>query len=559
MDRSPPRRKRDAVHRQLYGSRVHPTPRRNALQKSRPRDAEVMLVDEEPRHHTESETHSRQTQRGGGLAFQGRQDPADGMDSERTSLCTNMRSLRSTGDRLIRHQVEHKTSPVRLADAGPDGGGSRRNVLQVGVRDGICLSSFPSDSGGSAENQRRQSDGDPHLSATMDQDLDQSVPGSPYIGSQDSASETESTLSAQIQGPSSEPTATQLTRGETIRRSLIAKGWRADVVKAVRQGKRHSTLKIYDSKWTVFTNWCEENGLVPLEAEAKDIAEYLWHLFSMGRQPSTLKGHRSAIANVFKLTGAKWDPGTDYHITEMLSFCTNERPRSLSRLPKWDLPTVMSYLQSAKFEPLEEATLENLTLKTTFLLALGTAKRVSELHALSRRDGSIRKQTDGSMVLQCNPCFLAKTQLPDKRPQPVILRPLPQDGVPALCPVRALSAYLERTKEMNHSERLLLRWSSKKDKIFPQTLSSWIRRVIREAYESVQKPLPLMTRWAHETRAISASYAYSNNMALSDLLGAVGWTNASTFSNFYLRDLDGVSNSVPGLVPLCHNVPDETL
>ena len=54
------------------------------------------------------------------------------------------------------------------------------------------------------------------------------------------------------------------------------------------------------------------------------------------------------------------------------------------RPPAWDLAAVLTYLNSAVFEPLRVASLQNLTKKALFLLALATAKCVGELQALSR-------------------------------------------------------------------------------------------------------------------------------------------------------------------------------
>ena len=85
---------------------------------------------------------------------------------------------------------------------------------------------------------------------------------------------------------------------------------------------------------------------------------------------------------------------------------------------------MLTYLNSSKFEPMCQVSLEAITLKTTFLLALATGKRVSELHALSRQQDYIVKRTDGALILHCNPLFLAKTRLPDTRPKPIVLLPL---------------------------------------------------------------------------------------------------------------------------------------
>ena len=302
---------------------------------------------------------------------------------------------------------------------------------------------------------------------------------------------------------------------------------------------------------------------IPIRHNLKTLRLICGFCFKSGRQPSTLKGHRSAIANVFKLIGMSWDPGTNYHITELLKFCQNARPRSSNRLPKWDLNLVLTYLNSTKFEPMSQASLEAITLKTTFLLALATGKRVSELHALSRQQDYIVKRTDGALILHCNPLFLAKTQLPDMRPKPIVLLPLKpgEVGDLSLCPVRAVNCYLQETNSVSHSDRLLLRWAGKKTQIFPQTLSSWIRRVIREAYAFADVPLPPVRRASHEVRALAASYAYMNNVALTDLLGAVGWSSSSTFAKHYLREVEPLTVQIrlpTREEPADHSIPSDS-
>ena len=105
------------------------------------------------------------------------------------------------------------------------------------------------------------------------------------------------------------------------------------------------------------------------------------------------------------------------------------------------------FLRSSSFEPLTTISLRDLTRKTLFLLSLATAKRVSEIQALSRRVSFSSSAAGLSYV----PEFVAKTES--------ALRPLPRSlevpslgdfavGMPEdllLCPVRALSAYLDRT------------------------------------------------------------------------------------------------------------------
>ena len=60
-----------------------------------------------------------------------------------------------------------------------------------------------------------------------------------------------------------------------------------------------------------------------------------------------------------------------------------ECPLSSSRVPPWDLLSVLCFLRGAPFEPLSSCSLRDLTQKVLFLVALATARRVGELQAVS--------------------------------------------------------------------------------------------------------------------------------------------------------------------------------
>ena len=76
------------------------------------------------------------------------------------------------------------------------------------------------------------------------------------------------------------------------------------------------------------------------------------------------------------------------------------------RPPAWDLSKVLTYLVSPAFEPLSQASFRALTMKTLFLLALATAKRVGELQALS----SVVTFVAGDACLSYIPQFVAKSE-----------------------------------------------------------------------------------------------------------------------------------------------------
>ena len=69
-------------------------------------------------------------------------------------------------------------------------------------------------------------------------------------------------------------------------------------------------------------------------------------------------------------------------MSDMITSIELQRPRMTPVLPQWDLDIILEALSKPPHEPLWEASLKHLTLKTFFLLAMASAGRCSELQAL---------------------------------------------------------------------------------------------------------------------------------------------------------------------------------
>ena len=72
------------------------------------------------------------------------------------------------------------------------------------------------------------------------------------------------------------------------------------------------------------------------------------------------------------------------------------------------------------------------------------------------------------------------------------------------------------------------------------TISSWIVKLIRLAYESEgsdPRTRELHKVSAHEVRALSASTSVFRGMTLDTVLQSCTWKSRNTFSDFYLRDM----------------------
>lgn len=62
------------------------------------------------------------------------------------------------------------------------------------------------------------------------------------------------------------------------------------------------------------------------------------------------------------------------------------RPRPLISFPKWDLSLVLQGLTKSPFEPLEDTSLRFQTLKKILLVAIPSARRITEIQALSIKE-----------------------------------------------------------------------------------------------------------------------------------------------------------------------------
>ena len=106
-------------------------------------------------------------------------------------------------------------------------------------------------------------------------------------------------------------------------------------------------------------------------------------------QISTIKGYRSVISNTLKFkTGNRI--GSNPVLSELIRSFELQRPVQRSLTPKWDLSWVLICLQKAPYEPLHKASKLHVALMTVFFLALVTAKRCSEIHALTMDSEHLR-------------------------------------------------------------------------------------------------------------------------------------------------------------------------
>ena len=92
-------------------------------------------------------------------------------------------------------------------------------------------------------------------------------------------------------------------RVEGIRDTLCSRDLSVDVASRVSRPQRESTLAIYESKWRIFTAWCNIQHINPLSATESVVSDFLLHLYTEKNLAiSTIAGYQMAMANTLRAT-----------------------------------------------------------------------------------------------------------------------------------------------------------------------------------------------------------------------------------------------------------------
>ncbi len=159
---------------------------------------------------------------------------------------------------------------------------------------------------------------------------------------------------------------------------------------------------------------------------------------------------------------------------------------------------------------------EDLTLKTLFLIAAASARRVLELHALCTVPPFLFERP-GSYTLTTNPAFLPKTTTEVALSSDMELSAFhstPQTnlerGLRLMCPVRALRYYLQRTQPLcgTHT-KLLVHWDEDRAPcpVSRRWVSSALSEAIRAVYARMGSADEIFSTNPHSVRGVATSRA----------------------------------------------------
>ncbi len=160
------------------------------------------------------------------------------------------------------------------------------------------------------------------------------------------------------------------------------------VVNTIASARALSTRQAYRLKWNLFVDWCSPRREDPRRCPIAVVLSFLQDGLEQRLSPSTLKVYVAAIAAHHDAVDGK-SLGKHDLVIRFLRGARRLNPPRPHLVPSWDLPSVLSALRGAPFEPLQSVELKFLSLKTVLLSALATVKRVGDLQAFSVDDSCL--------------------------------------------------------------------------------------------------------------------------------------------------------------------------
>ncbi len=140
------------------------------------------------------------------------------------------------------------------------------------------------------------------------------------------------------------------------------------VVNTIASARALSTRQAYRLKWNLFVDWCSPRREDPRRCPIAVVLSFLQDGLERRLSPFTLKVYVAAIAAHHDAVDGK-SLGKHDLVIRFLRGARRLNPPRPHLVPSWDLPSVLSALRGAPFEPLQSVELKFLSLKTVLLCA----------------------------------------------------------------------------------------------------------------------------------------------------------------------------------------------
>ena len=212
-------------------------------------------------------------------------------------------------------------------------------------------------------------------------------------------------------------------------------------------------------------------------------------------------------------------------------------------VPEWNLDVVLSALKKPPYydKDLQLIGMRRLTLRTAFLVALTTARRASEIGAITCSNIQFGAN---EAILRLDPNFLPKSNSEWHANCPIAVPATFEHSDPELrklCVRTSLMAYVNATKLLRpqaSSDQLFLAYGGKTpgQPITSQRISKWLSLLIKDCYSQMDLPPPCSVT-GHQVRKTATSWADVCRVDAEEIRRAATWSSSNMFARHYRLDV----------------------
>ena len=398
----------------------------------------------------------------------------------------------------------------------------------MGQRSELCISSFLPVRQMSGQGPPGQSVVDPHSS---------SMEHSTVLRGTNDDGERRSNLAA------SRPRTAQVSnrgvssasgsRSETSRLESFREARGSDLLSVTRRlldgARRQSTKTTYDSSWGVWVRWCVQQQVDPMDASVEDVMNFL-ACICMGKFEEKFLEYQTI--NVYRSSISSRHPKIDGHavgshpsVIRLMKGIFHEKPPAPKYPSTWDVGVVLNYLLTRPEN--EDLSFSELTHKLVMLMALVSASRSHELHALKL---DLMQNFGDRVVFHIDK--LTKSKRKGREFQSLEFCEYTENV--ELDVVDCLREYLRRSDPLRISQaqksKLFIACVKPHNPVVSCTIARWLKQVMKKAGIDVSKYK------AHSVRGASTSKAKAQGMSTEEIMQLANWSDAKVFFKFYHRE-----------------------
>ena len=271
------------IHRQHNGGLIYQQTGWHSFPQSLRRSLENTQLVPGTRHSYQSTSHPRQIQHSCRPPLKTRQTYQDRMGSGSNSCEFSIPDAQLPKCGSVCDKIQPQTPIICLSSTRLQSTSDRCPVHRLESSSCICFSSFYSDTRCSRENPTTSVQNSSHSSVLAIATVVLRTSSSISVSSDSSATNSKTTDSIQRKICTSKPPNSRPSRLGVIKQSIRDKKFSQNVADFVSRSRRASTQKVYDAKWTIFSNWCHTKKVNPISAPITVIADFLIFLFSEKR------------------------------------------------------------------------------------------------------------------------------------------------------------------------------------------------------------------------------------------------------------------------------------